>query len=401
MPEALKPTAATDDDKEGIVALCVAAFGEQDGPDVRTLLADDVIRDAWSVVRDGSRVVSAVARIDHVLQLDGMSLRAAQIEYVATDEAYQRRGLVAAQMSWHHQRCREEHIPLQLIGGIPYFYRRFGYGYGLDAPALFVFPGPHAAGHPSGFTVRDARVDDLASLVALEDIRPTDVVRIARDESVWRRRLAMAEDSEWSHLLVAEDRGAVVGWTHVFDLPREHRSLLFPSVARSGDAATALLEAARRRAADRLLVAVDSPGTAFADALRSAGAPFEHGLGYYTRIPDPVGMLERLRPLLAARLAASDLAGARGTLELSLYRTGVAVDYAGGEVGPIRVVPGVEDPTDHGGNGVAPDWFPALVLGRWGATELARRVDDVIVLRDHQLMDVFFPHRVSDVAADF
>jgi hypothetical protein len=50
--------------------------------------------------------------------------------------------------------------------------------------------------------------------------------------------------------------------------------------------------------------------------------------------------------------------------------------------------------------GVAPDWFPALVLGRWGARGLAARVDDVL-LGDHApVMDVLFPALPADIATD-
>ena len=126
-------------DRDDLVELYETAFGEQDGPDVRAFLADPRILEAWSVVCDGSKIASAIGRIDHRMQLDGLEFVTAQIEYVATDDAYQRRGLVAAQMAWHHDACLEAGIDVQMIGGIPYFYRRFGYGYGLEDCALFLF----------------------------------------------------------------------------------------------------------------------------------------------------------------------------------------------------------------------------------------------------------------------
>jgi hypothetical protein len=55
---------------------------------------------------------------------------------------------------------------------------------------------------------------------------------------------------------------------------------------------------------------------------------------------------------------------------------------------------------EHSGVGVAPDWFGALVLGRWGAADLAARVDDVFYGRHHRLMDVLFPKLSCDVASD-
>jgi hypothetical protein len=154
-------------------------------------------------------------------------------------------------------------------------------------------------------------------------------------------------------------------------------------------------------AGSHLLIGFDSPGTLFADELRVLGSPFEFGHGYYTRIGDPAAFLRIVEPLLSARLIASDLADAHGTLEMSLYERGLALDYAAGAITAIRSIPGDEDPTDTGGIGVAPDAFPALVLGRWGAHGLAEHVDDVFIGRDRHLMNVLFPRRPSDVAADF
>jgi hypothetical protein len=150
-----------------------------------------------------------------------------------------------------------------------------------------------------------------------------------------------------------------------------------------------------------MLIAIDSPETTFGDGLRELASPFDYLHGYYVRVADPVGFLDSMRPILSQRLAGSDFADATGTVEISMYTNGLALDYDRGEVGPIRAIPGLEDPTDVDGIGVAPDWFPALVFGRWCATELADRVDDVIVSRDRRLMDVLFPERAADVAADF
>jgi hypothetical protein len=101
------------------------------------LPTDPQILEAWSVVCDGSTIASAIGRIDHRTDRRPEFITA-QIEYVATDENYQRRGLVAAQMAWHHDACLAAGIDVQMIGGIP-FYRRFGYGYGLEDCALFLF----------------------------------------------------------------------------------------------------------------------------------------------------------------------------------------------------------------------------------------------------------------------
>jgi hypothetical protein len=162
-----------------------------------------------------------------------------------------------------------------------------------------------------------------------------------------------------------------------------------------------LVARALELAGEHMLIGFDSPGTVFAEQLRVLGAEFEHGHGYYTRIADPVGFLRLVQPLLSTRLEASDEADAEGTLDLSFYHRGAALDYAAGKVVDVRETAGEEDPTDTGGIGIAPDAFPALVLGRWGARGLEERVDDVYIGRDQHLMNVLFPRRPSDISADF
>ena len=332
--------AATAADVDDLARLYTDAFGEQDGPDVRAFTEDPAVLAAWSVVSDGPRVVSAIGRIDHRMQLDGFEFDTAQIEFVATDDDYQRRGLVAAQMAWHHDNCRDAGIDVQMIGGIPYFYRRFGYGYGLEDASLFLFDRARVDAAPTApLTVRTARPDDLGAILRLEDERPVHGLRVVRDERSWRRALRMSDENPWADIFVAEDADGVVGWARVFDHPNEQRMFLLPSVARTREAVTALVRAALDRAGAHMLIGFDSPGTVFSEQLRVLGDSFVYGLGYYVRIPEPIAFLDRLRPILSKRLAGSDLADTAGSLEISLYHSGIAIDYAKGEVTAIRPDP--------------------------------------------------------------
>lgn len=127
---------ASPDDVEDVVAVEVAAFGASDEPGVRAALTGPGAPVAdWTVVTDADgTVVAASALLDHVLEVDGAPVPVSQIEYVATDPRHQRRGLVRRQVDEHHAEADRRGALATLIGGIPYFYRRFGYGYGLDFP---------------------------------------------------------------------------------------------------------------------------------------------------------------------------------------------------------------------------------------------------------------------------
>jgi predicted N-acetyltransferase YhbS len=404
---------ATDDDVDAIVAICVAAFGESDAPGVLAAVEEAGGPPNWSVVVDRTRagqpVVSASSLLDHTLEVSGVGLAAGQVEWVATDPDYQRRGLIRAQFERHHARAARRGHLVVLIAGIPYLYRRFGYGYGLDDPTLFVFDAATVgeAAAASGRSVRLATEADIAALLDLESQRPVDAVRMQRPERVWRRFLAAQRDerSAWEQLLVATDGDRVTGWVHT---KREGggevpvRIYVEPGVSADAASTDALLGRAFDDAgSNALVIGFDAPGTRHGARLAELGRSVPPMPGYYTRTPDPVGLLRALQPVLSARLGASEHDADRdGTLDVSLYNSGVAIDHEHGEVTEIRAVPGIEDPLEQFGVGVAPDWFGALVLGRWGASGLAERADDVLLGRHARLMDVLFPRLDSDVTSD-
>jgi predicted N-acetyltransferase YhbS len=93
----------------------------------------------------GDRVVSTATLLDETLTLAGVPIAAGQVELVATDRAYEGRGLVRALMGWAHERSARRGHLAQVMIGIPYFYRRFGYQYSIVLPqarAVHAVPPP-------------------------------------------------------------------------------------------------------------------------------------------------------------------------------------------------------------------------------------------------------------------
>ena len=110
-------------------------------------------------------------------------------------ERFRGRGLVRSLFAVHHQRAAEAGELLQVIGGIPYFYRKLGYGYGFDVPGTYsVGVSSTPSLDESSVEVRPMRADDVAWLVDLESQRPRVGVTVRRGEAVARRLEAGAVD---------------------------------------------------------------------------------------------------------------------------------------------------------------------------------------------------------------
>ena len=408
----LELRAATAADIEDIVVLQTAAFGHEDESNVRTYLTGPGASiDDWTVVTDDGVIVSACALLDVPVRLDGLPVPGGQVEYVATNPAYQRRGLIRAQFDAQHERSAARGHVVQFVGGIPYVYRRFGYGYGVSHPEMYVIthePFAAVAVHDPDVRVRPATEADIPALMRLEAQRPTTGLTSARDEHFWQFELAIATPRRTAtgttdpseHPIIVERDGEVVAWASL--ATEEHRVWLHPTRTPDRAVVDAIIGHGLELAGEaRELIGLDQPGTDLGDRVREIGTLLPYGQGVYVRIADPVAFLAAIRPVLDARLQASRFAAESGEVTISLYDSAVRLAHADGRITDVEPAARIEDPWEDGECGVAPDWFPALVLGRWGAIGLAARIDDVFLGAQAELLEVLFPQIPTDIVGDF
>lgn len=389
---------ATPADHEDIVALNRSVFGPREGAAVDHLLRHPGYGPGrWTVAadRDGG-VVSCATSLPHTLRYGATPVPVVQVEYVATAPEHRRHGLVRAQFDLHHRWADEAGALLTFVTGIPFIYRRLGYGFGFEYadPVEVTTPPPT----PAGIEVGPATADDVGALAALHRERTDRAdVAVGTDEAAWSWLLAGAP--RWDESLFVARRGpTIVGVARLQPRPEE-RHAEAQGAATDPDAAQALVAAVAARVGDLRLFLLAHHGDPWAVAARAAGhhdpARFN---AVYARVPDLARFLDHIRPELSARLAASDRADTTGELVLGCYETGVVLSYADGEVTGVRPDPRPAlDPLDDDGVGVPPDQVPALVLGRWGAEELERRIDDVGFVADRDLMAVLFPRLTVDL----
>lgn len=387
---------ATDADLEPIAALQVDRNGAEWEPMVRALFAHaEVGPGAFTVAVDRDRVVSSLCLLSASLRVGGVGVPVGQPEFVATVAGHEHRGIVRAQMNVVHRWSEGRGDLAQIITGIPYFYRRFGYEYAIAFPRVRVLTPGLSLSMPEGWSVRRATPDDAPEIVRLHAHAQTGVPLVAtRDEKWWRWSLGV-DDPAPSY--VAERERAVhgiarigAGASRMFDFATTVRGVAYDTL----DACNALLAEATRLGKP---VAIEERGrhTGPAEAI-SYRHPGHYAL--YVRVADPVALLDRLRPVLSERLAASPRAATSGRLLLSTYSSSIVLTYERGEVGSVEAGPPQQDPVGEGGAGVPPDLVATLVFGRYGAAALAARHDDVRLGQVADLMETLFPRLDPDLA---
>ncbi|TWH74089.1 GNAT family N-acetyltransferase [Modestobacter roseus] len=384
----LRPCRPADLDQVGAL---LAARGEETDAEDQRLVADDpdLGPAATAVVADGDRVVSTATLLAETVRLDDVVLPAGQVELVATDPGYEGRGLVRALMAWAHARSAARGDLVQVMIGIPYFYRLFGYEYAVDiAPARPLVDVPAAA--PGLRPATPADLPDLAALQASAQQRAD--VAVPHPAARLRWLVAHAASTTW----VAERDGGVVASAR--SRADDGAVLLAEPTAVDDRATDQLLAGVVALAAGRAVRVTDRPASLPGQAwARRLGPGSELAEQYYLRVPDPGALLEAIRPVLGRRLAGSGVDPGGTDVVVSTYGASWRLPVTDDGLG--AVVPGgrLQAPEARGGAGVAPDQLGALLFGPHGMHGLARRRPDVYPGRRRELYEALFPPLSADV----
>ena len=386
--------AATAADEEQIVALQCARNGADCDAPVRELLRrPGVGPDRFAVAEEGGRVVSSLCLIPEHFRIGGVSFPVGQVEYVATAASHERRGLVRRLMDVAHRWSAEDGHLAQVIAGIPYFYRRFGYEYAAPFPRVWLLESV-PDGVPIGWAVRRATVTDARNIVEWQRaaLAGVDLACTGGDVAWWERRLSPDLEPHW---YVAERDGVAEGAASI-----GHGPPGVPGVALLGAPAVTGTDALQALAAEaartgRPPAVQQRPSIDELVRARATLHPRQYSL--YVRVDDPVAFLDRIRPALTARLRASAFATLDGELLVGFYERSVLLTFSGGEVTAAVARPGDQDPVGSGGMAVPPDLVATLLFGKHRASELAARHEDVGLGGRAELADVLFPRLERDL----
>jgi predicted N-acetyltransferase YhbS len=392
LPGGLVLRGARDTDLPRLEALLADRGDEADAVDLRLVVEDpDQGLESCAVVVDGDRVVSTATLLDETLVLDGLPIPAGQVELVATDPAYEGRGLVRALMAWAHERSAARGHLAQVMIGIPYFYRQFGYTYTTPMHRWRRLQSVPPA--DEGVLVRRATAGDLAVMADLQEAAQRGArLRMPHTAACWRWLAARTGSELW----LAERSGTAVAMART--LPPGEGGALGELAATDPVAATTLVAHAAARV-DGIEVQ-ERPGTVGGEAIEPFLSPAEgRGDWYYARVERIGPLLAHLGPVLAQR--AATVGPGTHDLLLSTYRSHLRATIGpGGVTGVVEGGP-LQAPVSAGGSGVPPDALAPLLFGPHGALGLEQRLPDCNLGRQRDLMAALFPPVTADVLTFF
>jgi predicted N-acetyltransferase YhbS len=346
--------------------------------------------------RQSGEIVSSLCLIPQTWTYDGVPLAVGRPELVGTLPAYRNRGLVRAQFGRIHRMAAERGMLVLAITGIPWYYRQFGYEMALDLDAGRLGDAASvprlAEGEAEPFRIRTATPDDLGFIAATYAYgSKRSLLTCPRDAEelrfeIFGRRPGSDERFVWR--VIETPAGEKVGF--FVHRPALRRAMLFvglfelaPGISWAPVTASvvrclqqtgkeyAWRDGIERFAGYRAWLGVPHP--AFA-ALPTAFPQTWRPYAWFLRVPDVIGFLRRIQPVLERRLADSVLVGHTGELLLSFYRSGVRIAFG---AGAIQTIESWRPPSVHDGDARFPDLtFVQVLFGYRTADELEATFPD-------------------------
>ncbi|MEU7654188.1 GNAT family N-acetyltransferase [Micromonospora taraxaci] len=329
------------------------------------------------------RPVASLVGLRQDWSLAGVRLPVVQVELVGTAPEHRGNGLTELLFRALHERCAADGVPIQMIEGIPYFYRRLGYDYALandgaatvPAASLPIAEPDRSGGSTGGLSVRPATRADAEALAGIDRLLGDGpALHCPRDAEVWGYEIAGRQPADIAGRSVAvltngtEMRGYLVHGTRLSTTGELmvvaaacQRPADWPEAAAAMQAYLGQVSREHAAAAGqtftalRLVLVPDHPLA----RLSPPGVP-RRPRGWYVRTGDPVGLLARLRPVLRARWHAANLRWPEPTLIIDLYGRAARFEFTDGELTAVTAVRGTVSPaTDPATHAALP---PASLL---------------------------------------
>lgn len=417
------------EDAEALVAFNhkIHAEGEWDGKGLDAWTRDLISGkqpnfgvDDFTIVEDTKdhKLVSSMNLISQIWTYEGVPFGVGRPELVGTLPEYRRRGLVREQFDLVHQWSAERGELVQVITGIPDYYRQFGYEMALNL-------GGGRMGYAPGVT---ALKDDEEELYHLRTALETDLALIAELYELGCKRSPIAAKwgmTLWRHELSGKDRHNInmrllyiiednknepVGFVAVPPIKWGNSTVITAYELKAGvswvkvtpNVVRWLWQFGEEQAKEQdqkherfgLSLGEEHPAyRVYGEHMPRKRKPY----AWYMRVPDLAKFILKIAPALEVRLEQSLLNEYDGTLKLNFFRSGLRMTFESGKIIGVENL-GTDTLKDCGAE------FPGLsflqiLFGRRSLDEVRYYVADCSVRNDEArvLLETLFPRKPSNV----
>jgi hypothetical protein len=359
-------------------------------------------------------IVSSINLISQTFRYADIEFPGGRVELVGTHPNFRRRGLVRAQFDAVHQLSKHYGHQIQIIEGIPWFYRQFGYEPALES-------GGGRQGYISDLIKQEGNKEDLYN-VRFATERDISFIDEAYETSSHRYLVTgQRSQTQWNYeiqgrqpqnlmcrevCIVESYSREPVGFFIQPNRPWGSMLAVIVFEIKAGfkwsDITTTTLQYLVEKSnkltesdhiCDSIGFALGSEHPVY-DILPDQLTRTMPSSNWYIRVSSPLEFLKILVPVLEQRLATSVLAGHTGELKISFYRYGIMLSF---ENGKLTVVTEWRPQSVLDGNARFPELtFSQLLFGYRSISELKFAFADCIANKATSiLLNILFPKSTS------
>jgi GNAT superfamily N-acetyltransferase len=365
----------------------------------------------------GNKIVAMAGLISQTWAYDGIPFGVGNPEFIATDPAYRRRGLMRTVMEGLHAVSAARGHLAQAVLGLRWFYRQFGYEYALN-------PGPRRRLHLSDvpplsdgeeepYRIRRITEADIALITPLYQRQCTGkLITNVLDEAIRRHDISgYSPDSDlgdWTFAVVDSD-DRFVGYYSTWGDPwgaftikelaaveAESLRQVLPSILRFIQAQRETYAAEfgeRSPTRINLELSPDHPAYRLLDTKLG---PLQTRRDWYLRVPDIPRLLRHITSTLEKRLANSVMRSFTGELKITFFRGGLCLAFSQGRLSEITDWQAIEDDEMFNIASFPPLVFLKLLFGYRSLEELRYAFPDCWAgEQDTLLLNALFPKQAS------
>ena len=362
------------------------------------------------------RIVSSMCLIPQTWSYEGIEFGVGRPELVGTLPEFRGRGLIRAQFDEVHKWSAERGLQVQVITGIRYYYRQFGYEYALDlnrwhmgslVPRL-------KEGEQEKYRIRPAQENDIPFLMSVYEYGTSrGLIRVKWTAEHWHNNLHELSMENFHRLeyRIIERAGSQEPVGYFGQSPtlgtsgvRAFHYELAPGI--SWPEVTPYVIRSLWEAGQEFGRRENRPCTTFTflvgaehpvyDVLGNLAVNGGQPYAWYVRVPDLVGFLNHIKPVLEKRLVGSIVAGHSGEYLIGMYPKGIRLTV---ENGHLRFESWKPENADDGNAGFPMLTFLKILFGYRSFEELRYAFPDCWWSDEstHILMNTLFPKKNSSL----
>ncbi|MFT5196291.1 MAG: putative N-acetyltransferase YhbS [Cellvibrionaceae bacterium] len=311
------------------------------------------------VETEQNEVVSSTCLIPQTWSYEDIEFPVGRPELVGTDENWHKKGLVREQFDVLHKMSDEKGDLMQVITGIPWYYRQFGYSHALDLGGGRQFDHTRPDNKPSvkiedeKLSWKAATVEDIPLLQKYYDIHGRNyLINSGRNDEIWTFDLAgKSPDSihDKRYWIISYPDGRPAGtigfahWHHATIINeiacettqsmREFALYVTRAIGRYIEDHNKVAETddTQKPIHTRLIFYLGQDHAVYRALGRQLGDQAK-SYAWYIRIPDIPAFLRHIRPVLERRLANSVMVGHSGVHRVSLYKEHFSINFKDGKI---------------------------------------------------------------------